>query len=145
MQYLHQVGGIILIWTNSLHKLKVKFPHTINEIRGMGAINGISFNSPLEIFSKISGSIPIKFINDKKEFIEKLTVASIINHMYTEHNILTTVTLNPGDPLLSISPSLVASDEDISYFIESLEKTIAVGMNNLIFRFVKNNIYKLFN
>ena len=128
---------------NSLMQLKVKYPNTISEIRGLGCINGISFNSPLDIFTKISEKIPLKFISDKTEFIEKLTVASIINHLYSEHNILTTVKLNPGDPLLSISPSLVTSDEDLNYFIDSLDKTLALGLSNLIFKFVKSNVYKL--
>ena len=135
---------IHLLISKSLKELKIKYPNIINEIRGMGAINGISFISPLDIFSKIADMIPLEFVSDKKEFLEKLTVASIINHIYKEHNILSTVTLNPGDPLLSISPSLVASDEDILYFMDSLDNTLSIGLSSLIFSFVKSNIYKLF-
>lgn len=128
----------------SLAKLKNKYPNTISEIRGLGCINGISFNSPLDIFTKISKNIPVEFISDKAELIEKLTVGSIINNLYIEHNILTTVKLNPGDPMLSISPSLITTDKDLEYFIESLDKTLALGLPNLIFKFVKSNVYKLF-
>ena len=128
----------------SFGKLKNKYPNDISEIRGLGCINGVSFNSPLDIFTKISENIPIDFLSDKAELIEKLTVGSIINHLYVEHNILSTVKLNPGDPMLSISPSLITTDKDLKYFIESLDKTLALGLSNLIFKFVKSNVYKLF-
>ena len=141
---IDRANDIHNLLSQSLKKLKLKYPNTINEIRGNGCINGVSFNSPLDIFTKISENIPVKFISDKTEFIEKLTVGSIINHLYTNYNILTTVKLNPGDPMLSISPSLVMSDEDIDYFIDSLDKTLDLGLSNLVFKFVKNNIYKLF-
>jgi len=129
---------------SALVQLKDKYPSVISDIRGLGCINGVSFNSPLDIITKISENIPINAISDKTEFIEKLTVGSIINHLYSEHNILTTVKLNPGDPMLSISPSLITTDEDIEYFIDSLDKTLNLGLSQLIFKFVKSNIYKLF-
>ncbi len=128
----------------SLNNLKNKYPNVISGIRGLGCINGVTFNSPLDLFTKVSEIIPVDFISDKTEFIEKLTVGSIINHLYVEHNILTTVKLNPGDPMLSISPSLVTSDDDLEYFIDALDKTLSLGLTNLIFKFVKSNVYKLF-
>ena len=49
----NQIGFVLL---KSLNALKLKHPDSIKEIKGMGALYGVSFYSPLDIlliFSKI--------------------------------------------------------------------------------------------
>ena len=53
------------------------------------------------------------------------------------------MTLNPGNPLLSVSPSLVITNKNIEYFIDSLDKTLQIGLGKLVFNFIKTNLYKL--
>ena len=141
--YPRKANQIGIILMRSLNILKSKHPNSVKEIKGMGALYGVSFYSPLDIFTNFFKNIPVAFIQNKKEFIEKITIGSIINHLYSNHNILTTVTLNPGNPLLSVSPSLVITNEDIKYFIDSLDKTLQVGLSKLVFNFIKTNLYKL--
>ena len=55
------------------------------------------------------------------------------------YNILTYYGSNLGIPL-KVSPSVIASEDQIKFFFESLDKTLKIGFYKLLLDFTKNKI-----
>ena len=90
---------------------------------------GIKLNHNINIFEKFRNLLPFNILS--KRTIERIYLASIIKHMYEQHNILLTFTMNK-DQCLLIAPSLIVKDEDIEYLASSLDKTFKIGMAKLV-------------
>lgn len=119
-----------------LLKLKDKYPDLIKEVRGAGSLNGIIINDEINFaLKKLADIIPHKLFKDKR-FFSKLITGSVISDLYNAHGILTFFGSNREIPLV-ISPSLVATDDDIDYFLDALDKTLSQGKYKLMFKFAK--------
>lgn len=126
-----------------LIKLKNKHKNKIKEIKGTGILNGIIFDSFLTPLTKFVEKIPIKFINNKVFFMNKLTATAISSELYKSYNILTYINDSSVSNHLVVSPSLKTKHEDIKYFFNSLDDCLNKNINlktiELIFDFLKSN------
>ena len=73
--------------------LKNKYPNLIKEIRGKGCLQGILFKTGPEIINKILNLIPVKLTKDER-FLSKLVTSSVINSLYDDYEILTSLGQN---------------------------------------------------
>ncbi len=137
--YLSKSKNIGIIIKDNLIKLKHRYPNLIEELRGVGALQGFKLNTKSLVIKKISNFIPLpKF--DKSRFIDKLCYASIVNNMYKEHKILTSFSLNK-DICLWVSPSLITNEEEIEIFFKALNKTLEKGLNKLVFNLLNSKFF----
>ncbi len=123
-----------------LLELKKKYPNIIDEVRGSGALCGIIINSKFKLIDSITKLIPGKFFKDER-FLPKLFTASVISELYNEYGILTFYGSNIEIPLI-ISPSVIVNDDEIEYFLSSLDKTLEKGLFKLILNFVNTKFFK---
>ncbi len=124
-----------------LTRLKEKYPDFIDDIRGRGALNGVLLNPTINAVMKAALQfIPGSFFKDER-LVAKLVTSAVISELYTTHNILTFYGSNREIPLI-ISPSLIATDEDIDRFLDALDKTLAVGKYPLLLKFAKSKFLK---
>ena len=70
-------------------------------------------------------------------------MASIIYDLYESHNILTFYGSNIDIPL-KICPSIVATNEDLNYFVKSLDLTLSKGLISLVTKFVSQKFFSKF-
>ena len=99
---------------------------------GMGALYGLEFELP-EVYKQLEKI----FQNLDKKFFKKLYVGALIDHLYSEHNILTYFTDNKK-VCLAISPSLITSEKDINKLFDPLDKTFDKNQFTLVNKFIKN-------
>jgi len=123
-----------------LLELKKKYPNIIDEVRGSGALCGIIINSKFKLIDSITKLIPGKFFKDER-FLPKLFTASVISELYNKYGILTFYGSNIEIPLI-ISPSVIVNDDEIEYFLSSLDKTLEKGLFKLILNFVNTKFFK---
>ena len=138
--YPHKAKTIGKKIFENLSKLKDKYPKYIKEIRGKGCLQGILFNTGPDILKKILSFIPSKMTKDNR-FIDKLVVSSVIDSLYSEHNILTSLGQNE-EICLWISPPIIVNQEEIDYFFSSLDKVLEKGFTNIILSFVKKKFLR---
>jgi len=138
--YPHKAKTIGKKIFENLSKLKDKYPKYIKEIRGKGCLQGILFNTGPDILKKILSFIPSKMTKDNR-FIDKLVVSSVIDSLYSEHNILTSLGQNE-EICLWISPPIIVNQEEIDYFFSSLDKVLEKGFTNIISSFVKKKFLR---
>ena len=124
----------------NLNKLKDKYPNYIKEIRGKGCLQGILFDTGPDIFKKILSFIPSSITKDNR-FIDKLVVSAVIDTLYIEHNILTSLGQNK-EICLWISPPIIVNQDEINYFFSCLDKVLEKGFTNIISSFVKKKFLR---
>jgi putrescine aminotransferase len=122
-----------------LEDLKLKYPSQIKEIRGKGCLQGIIFNNGPKIISDILKLIPINLTNDER-FLGKLIASSVISSLYDDHNILTALGQNK-EICLWISPPIIASEDEVDYFLKSLESVLSKGITTSLLSFVKKQVF----
>ena len=98
----------------------------------MGTLYGLEFDLP-EVYKQLEKI----FQNLDKKFFKKLYVGALIDHLHSEHNILTYFTDNKK-VCLAISPSLITSEKDINNLFDSLDKTFDKNQFSLVNKFIKN-------
>jgi putrescine aminotransferase len=125
-----------------LENLKIKYPNIIDEVRGSGCFQGFTFKNILnnKIEKVITNLIPIKRYRDDN-FFKKILCASIINHLYKNHQILTFGSYST-EVLFKISPIIETNYNEIQNFEEKIDKTLSVGVINLVTDFVKYKFLK---
>lgn len=130
-----------VIIEKELEKIKKKYSKIIEFYRGSGSAYGIKFktNSFLGIMKNIFESMPLKFFKDKF-LIEKIVSGSVIEHLYKHYSILTYFAINE-DIIFKISPPVNIKQNDLKYFFSSLDKTLQLGIPNLIRKFIKNKYF----
>ncbi len=133
--YVGRAQKIDIHLTSGLKKLQEKFPSLIREVRGQGAIHGVFFNSGPDILNKIVNLVPGELFKDPR-FIGKLITAAVVSELYSKENILTFTSLGLDIHLIA-APSLVASEEDVSNFIDGLDRTLQQGILPIVLKFVK--------
>lgn len=124
----------------SLESLRNIYPNIISEVRGSGALNGILIKAKSKLIDSISKFIPSDLFKDER-FLPKVATAAIISELYDVHGILTFYGSNREIPLI-ISPALIVKDDEMNYFIDSLDKTLKKGLISLILKFAKNKFFK---
>ena len=141
-----------------LDKLKGKYPQIIKEIRGVGALNCIIIGFPFKLLENLLSFINISSINDKTALFEKVAAGSIMEELFTEHDILITLggrefvskdqqnnnNLN-SFTCLAVKPSCIAKEVQIERFLHSFDKVLSKGMSSLIKNFINNNIKRIFS
>lgn len=105
---------------------------TLKDFEGMGTLYGLEFD-----ISKSFKTIEKSLNTNNLKFINKVHVGSIIDELYREHNILTYFTDNKR-VCLAVSPSNIATIDDVKYFIETLDNVLSQNQTKLILKFVKN-------
>lgn len=139
--YVEKSKKIFEILNSGLKKLKQKYPNIIKDVRGSGALNGIVINTDLtdKYFSPVIKLIPTNFTKDEYA-LKKIIVSSIISDLFDSHNILTFYGSNIGLPL-KISSPIITTENDLYYFLKSLDKTLSEGLIRLVTKFLKKNIF----
>ena len=142
--YENKSKALGLYISNSLNKLKVKYPNIINEVRGSGCLHGLIINTSFadKFIKPILKIIPVDFLKDEQS-VKKILVASIIFDLYESHNILTFYGSNIDIPL-KVAPSIIASNDDINYFIQSLDSTLSKGMFKIVSKFITQKFFSKF-
>ncbi len=133
--YIGKSRRIHTLLNVELNKLKTKYPELILDVRGCGSLNGIILNNkfPLKI-NKLLKLVPSELFKDDR-FMSKLITGAVISDLYNSHRILTFYGDNKEIPL-KISPSLIVSDKELMYFVNSLDKVLSQGIFKLIAKFV---------
>lgn len=134
-----------------LIEMQKKFPSIIKEVRGQGALNGILIYPPIKYMDEIIDKLPTKLVKNKYNAFNQLVIAGIMEELYSEYSILTI----PQDRIikkengeierfayLAIKPSCIATEDNINYFLNSLEKVLNVSIINLIRKFLQKKILR---
>jgi len=122
---------------DGLLALQEKHPRFIREVRGSGGLQGLVFDDSINtVLEKAVRFLPSKVFKDPA-FFAKLITCSVIDHLYSGHDILTFFGANRGVPLI-LSPALVVTDEEIDRVLAALDQTLALGKVSLVLRFVRS-------
>ncbi len=124
---------------NKLMKLKKKYPEIILEVRGTGCHYGIIFKSKFNFLKKITKIIPISFFQDVM-FLDKLVVTSVMEEYFSKKNTITAFTSNRS-VILNFSPPINSDKKLIEKKIDEFEDVIKYGVEKLIIKFIKKNIF----
>lgn len=126
--------------SNELIVLKSKHSNVIKSVSGEGALWGIFFKEEAinVIARNLIKNIKVGVLDDSR-FLSKLLVSSIIEEMYANHNYLLFFGSNQKIQLVISTPINIDLNEFHSFFY-ALDKTLSLGLNNLIIKFIKKNI-----
>ena len=131
-QFLEDVKDKGSYFLDKLVTLQNEFPNKIQKILGKGLFLGVELIFPAESIKNILNS---KIIKTRNQFF----IASLINNLYKEHNIL--CSFAPSSPeVLDICPPLIIDYEDIDYFIDSLRSVLKKNYAQLSKELAKNLI-----
>ncbi|HSV28219.1 MAG TPA: aminotransferase class III-fold pyridoxal phosphate-dependent enzyme [Candidatus Omnitrophota bacterium] len=120
-------------------RLQAKFPGAIKEVRGQGGFNGMVLNSPFELIEKAIAHVPF-LLKDKRYFINKIAAAAVVDEMYRNHGILSTMTENGDLVLYSALPSLIAGDAELRQYLGALEQVLDKGLMRVSAEFVGSKL-----
>ena len=123
-----------------LLKLQQKYPDIIREVRGSGALNGILLEPNMNLLKSALNLMPSPMFKNAN-FLTKLVNGAVNEHLYSKHNILTYQGTNYEIPIM-ISPPLVVTDDEIDFFLDSLDKTFEIGLRKLVLKFIKSKFLK---
>jgi putrescine aminotransferase len=134
--YVDRARSIGAQLENGLNRLKAKYPDLIDEVRGTGALWGIILKADLNPAARLAlRMVPSEFFADER-FMAKLFTASVISELFNNHNTLTFYGSNREIPLI-LSPSLIASDEQIEQMLAALDQTLSQGKLKLLMSFAR--------
>ena len=88
--------------------------------------------------------IPINFIQEKKQLINKITSIAVCYEMYERFDILIFIKEVKDSVMLSISPSFITTDKEIEKVLTSLDKIFSEGLTKCVSKFYKNMLKELF-
>jgi len=120
--------------------LASKYPQQIEQIRGAGALHGVFLKQKESLLQNLLAKLPVKMLQDQR-FVAKLTVASVVDWLYKEHNIFTFFN-NNRDVGVLFSPSLVITPEETTLFFDALDATLEHGLFKVTAEFVKSKLLK---
>jgi putrescine aminotransferase len=112
---------------SGLRALQVKYPDWIREVRGRGLMVGIEFDEGIVDQARyLPAKIP-GLRNVLKEHLPGMVAAALLK----QFGILGTLMLN-NRSVLRVYPPLVIGEEQIDYFLTSLEAILAQGPKDLV-------------
>ena len=121
-----------------LQRIRKEHPDTVADIAGAGALYGIFLDGGPRILDLAAKLAPGGLLRDP-HFRTKLITCSVIDALYRDHGIYTYYTLNGDNPLVAAPPLVVAPD-DVEYFLDCLDSTLAKGLPRLLTRFVREKV-----
>jgi acetylornithine/succinyldiaminopimelate/putrescine aminotransferase len=112
---------------SGLQAIKAKYPDWIREVRGRGLMVGIEFDEGIVDQARyLPAKIP-GLRNVLKEHLPGMVAAALLKH----YGILGTLMLN-NRSVLRVYPPLVIDEEQIDYFLASLDAILAQGPKDLV-------------
>jgi len=123
-----------------LQNLKKKYPRKIKTFKGTGALFGIEFFSIINNIEPLLKNIPFRFIKNKSNLINKLNIASISSELYSKYKILTYISESENSDFLYVAPSIVATEKNIDYFFDSLDKLLNTNLNTKLAQYIIKTI-----
>ena len=88
-------------------------------------------------------NISLNTVKNKTSLISKLNVASISSELYSKHKILTYFSESENSNFLYVAPSLIASNENIDYFFNSLDEVLKSKLDLKLLKYVINSIFNV--
>ena len=127
-----KVGGYFL---ERLHGLKNTYPNIIKDVRGRGLMIGVEFHDLSDTLAKPLRMLVSKFDERLKGSITGF-MGSILLHKY---NILVAFT-EYNRNVMRIQAPMVLNNENVDYFIESMDSILKSGISGIITKFIKQKI-----
>jgi putrescine aminotransferase len=127
-----RIGGRL---ATGLQRLRMKYPETIDEVRGRGAHWGVMLHQPEPpaaagaLLSRLPGAL----LNDPG-VLRKLLLSAVIAEMLQRHDVLVHGIPNRDMPLI-LSPALIATDKEVDRCLNALDQTLARGRTALLTAF----------
>ena len=135
--YVEKMRKISSQMDERIEIIQNKFPSKIKKIHGNDLIRGIEINFELFYKNKTKFISFNSLLKDKRYF-EKIIVASYISYLYEYHHILVGV-LESEVPMIRISPSNIAKENEIKTFFDALEAMFSKSHTNILLKFLKSN------
>ena len=126
-----------------LQILKDKHPKKVKRFKGAGSLFGIEFFSMIDNFESLLKNIPLDTIKNKTNIISKLNVASISSELYSKHEILAHISESENSNFLYVAPSLIASDENVDYFFNSLDEALKSKLDLKLLKYIISSIFNI--
>lgn len=120
-----------------LENIQKRHPEVVGQVTGTGALWGVFLTGGPKVLN-LAGKLAPGFSGDPN-FRTKLITLSVIAELYREHDIVSYYSPNVENPLV-VAPTLAIEPEDLDYFLESLDKTLAKGLPRLLARFVREKV-----
>ncbi|WBC18232.1 aminotransferase class III-fold pyridoxal phosphate-dependent enzyme [Micromonospora sp. WMMA1998] len=120
-----------------LEQIAKAHPDVVQTVRGVGALHGVFLGGGPRVLD-IAGRLAPGFSHDPM-FRTKLITLSVIAHLYREHDIMTYYSPNGANPLM-VAPPLVAGAQEVEYFLDALDATLARGLPRLLGAFVRDKV-----
>ena len=120
-----------------LTELRERHPDMVREVRGEGALYGLVLNTDTNPALRAAANVAPGAIFDDERFFDKLITSSVVSELYRSHDVLTFFRSN-REIVLVVSPALIATDGELDYFLDALDKTLAVGKLSLVARFARD-------
>lgn len=139
--YPRRAREIERILAPGLQKIAKEYPDIVVDVRGAGALYGLFLDGGPKVLNLAARLAPGGFRNDPL-FRTKLITCAVINELHREHGIYTYYTLNGRSPLV-VAPPLVVEPDDVEYFLDCLDKTLAKGLPRLLTTFVRGKVSAL--
>ncbi|MFV2018670.1 aspartate aminotransferase family protein [Micromonospora sp. LOL_023] len=124
-----------------LRRIAKQHPESVADVAGSGALWGMFIDGGPKALDLAAKLAPAGLARDPR-LRTKLVTCAVINALYRDHDIYTYYTLNGASPLV-VGPPLVASDDDVEYFLDSLETVLGQGLTRLLTRFVAQKVGSL--
>ena len=120
-----------------LEALRRKHPSAITEVRGAGAHFGIILSAGPELLGRVLRAVPLRMFDE--QFLLKLVSSAVMEHMYAEERVLTLFVVNREIPFL-LSPSLIATEEEVELALRALDRTLERGLLWLVLDLIKKKL-----
>ncbi|MEU6409274.1 aminotransferase class III-fold pyridoxal phosphate-dependent enzyme [Microbispora sp. NPDC046933] len=129
-----QIERILRPGLENIHK---RHPDVVGRVSGVGALWGVFLDGGPKVLD-LAGKLAPGFSHDPR-FRTKLITLSVIAELYREHGIVSYYSPNADNPLV-VAPTLAIEAEDVEYFLDGLDKTLAKGLPRLLGRFVRDKV-----
>jgi acetylornithine/succinyldiaminopimelate/putrescine aminotransferase len=113
-------------------------PSLVHDIRGSGALYGISFTDGPVLTQRLLQALPFSLARDGN-LIKKVLIGAVMDALYVDHGVLTFVTTN-RKPMLMIAPSLVVTEAEVATILSAVNKVLQRGGPQLVARFVHRRL-----
>jgi putrescine aminotransferase len=124
-----------------LRDIALRHPDAVARVAGAGALWGVFLDGGPRLLDLAAKLAPAGLARDPR-LRTKLVTCAVINALYQDHGIYTYYTLNGANPLV-VGPPLVVGDEEVGYFLDSLDKVLDAGLARLLTRFVAQKVGSL--
>lgn len=129
-----QIERILRPGLENIHK---RHPDVVGRVAGTGALWGVFLIGGPKVLD-LAAKLAPGFSGDPN-FRTKLITLSVIADLYREHGIVSYYSPNADNPLV-VAPTLTIEPDDVEYFLDGLDKTLAKGLPRLLGRFVREKV-----